>query len=60
MLTVTAHISGETDITIVYGSATGIKRWQHEVLRGSYTLILGSHRNRIAKLEKDNIARAQV
>ena len=51
---------GETDITVVYGPATGAKRWQHEVLRGSYTLILGSHRNSIAKLEKDNIAQAQV
>ncbi|KAK9833216.1 hypothetical protein WJX74_010670 [Apatococcus lobatus] len=62
------EVKGETDITIIYGSVTPPTRWHYERLRGSrqgsddhaYTLILGSHRNSSAKLEKDNVTCAQA
>ncbi|KAK9831854.1 hypothetical protein WJX81_001923 [Elliptochloris bilobata] len=56
---------GETDVTVLFKSAPGSRRWQHTV-RGSssgdcgYTVILGSHRNRCLKIERDGQTCVQV
>jgi hypothetical protein len=60
-----ACVAGETDVTVLFKAAPGSRRWQHGTsLAGEgdsgYTVILGSHRNRCLKIERDGQTCAQV
>lgn len=58
------EVKSENDLTVIFKPTAGSKRWQ-EYVRGdgqlrptvdsNYTVILGSHRNRILKVEKDGL-----
>ena len=58
-------VTGETDVTVLFASAPGSRRWQHTAGPGSmqdcsYTVILGSHRNRCLKIERNGQTCAQA
>ena len=57
--------AGETDVTVLFKSTPGSRRWQHTVGCGcaedcGYTVILGSNRNRCLKIERDGQTCAQA
>ena len=57
--------TGETDVTVLFASAPGSRRWQHTAGPDSlqdygYTVILGSHRNRCLKIERNGQTCAQA
>lgn len=63
---------GETDVTIIFKASPGARRLQplqrsgqpapggRGVVEENYTIILGSHRNRFLKFEKNNLTRCMV